>query len=177
MKTEIYFAGTGGQGLISSGIILGKAATKAELNVSQSQFYGMAARGGVSNAEIIISDSEIVYPKVSEPDVIIGLSQQGFSEYAPLAKKDAYVFYDPKYVSDISCYPNAIALPIYETTLECGNIKSLNLCALGVVIGCSDVVNLVYVKDIIKESFSPKFNDINQKTFDAGYELGKSYKK
>lgn len=176
MKTEIYMAGTGGQGLIAASIILGKAATKAGLHVSQSQFYGMAARGGVSNAEAIVSDEEIVYPKVTEPDILVGLSQEGFNQYAPLAKDDALIVYDPKYVSDTSLAKKAIPLSIYDTVVELGNTKSLNICVLGVIIGYSDVVDVKAVKEIIAESFPAKFNDKNQQIFDEGYKLGKNLK-
>ncbi|MCK5915301.1 MAG: 2-oxoacid:acceptor oxidoreductase family protein, partial [Deltaproteobacteria bacterium] len=54
-RTEIRLAGSGGQGLITAGIILAEAAILDNKNVVQSQSYGPEARGGASRAEIIIA--------------------------------------------------------------------------------------------------------------------------
>ena len=58
-RNEIRLSGSGGQGLITAGIILAEAALLDGLNVVQSQSYGPEARGGASKAEVIISNNEI----------------------------------------------------------------------------------------------------------------------
>ncbi len=62
IRTEIRLAGSGGQGLITAGIILAEAAILDNKNVVQSQSYGPEARGGASRAEIIIAKGPIFFP-------------------------------------------------------------------------------------------------------------------
>ena len=53
MRTSFRFSGTGGQGLITAGIILAEAALLDDKLAVQSQSYGPEARGGSSKAEAI----------------------------------------------------------------------------------------------------------------------------
>ena len=72
MKThsELILAGTGGQGLILSGIMLAEAAMLEGKNVAQTQSYGIASRGGLSLAEVIVDEDEIIYQQVRAPDCV-----------------------------------------------------------------------------------------------------------
>ena len=64
-RTRIVFSGAGGQGVITASILLAEAAVLyANLNAVQSQSYGAEARGGDTRSDVIISDSEIFFPKV-----------------------------------------------------------------------------------------------------------------
>ena len=69
MKHNFRFSGTGGQGLITAGIILAEAAILDGKEAIQSQSYGPEARGGSSKAEAIISDDKIYFGRVTCPDV------------------------------------------------------------------------------------------------------------
>ncbi|HQM95186.1 MAG TPA: 2-oxoacid:acceptor oxidoreductase family protein, partial [Methanofastidiosum sp.] len=64
MKAGIRISGFGGQGIILSGVIVGKAAVNQGFNAVQTQSYGPEARGGSTRSEVVISDEEIDYPKV-----------------------------------------------------------------------------------------------------------------
>ena len=55
---EIRLSGSGGQGLILAGIILGRAAVLDKRRVTQTQSYGPESRGGSSRADVIISDQK-----------------------------------------------------------------------------------------------------------------------
>ena len=82
MRTEIRIGGFGGQGVILAGIILGKAASLFdEKEAVQTQSYGPEARGGASKCEVVISDSEVDYPKVQSPDILIAMSNEALIKY------------------------------------------------------------------------------------------------
>ena len=56
MRKEIRLSGFGGQGIILSGVILGKGASLYDnKNAVQTQSYGPEARGGASKSEVVIS--------------------------------------------------------------------------------------------------------------------------
>ena len=74
--SEIILSGSGGQGLILAGQILAEAVIRDGKNAVQTQSYGPEARGGASKAEVIISNDDIDYPKVTKPDIVLAMSQK-----------------------------------------------------------------------------------------------------
>jgi len=82
MRKEILLAGFGGQGVISTGVLIALAAGRFEgKEVAQTQSYGPEARGGACKAEVIISDSEIDYIKTIKPDIMVVMSQPALEKY------------------------------------------------------------------------------------------------
>ncbi|MEM1590058.1 MAG: 2-oxoacid:acceptor oxidoreductase family protein, partial [Candidatus Bathyarchaeia archaeon] len=82
MRVEIRFAGFGGQGIIKSGIITAMAACiYGGKHAVQTQSYGPESRGGACRSEVIISEVEIDFPKVTEPDILVLMSQHAYNEY------------------------------------------------------------------------------------------------
>ena len=74
--TEIRVAGFGGQGVILSAIVLGKAASIYENGfATMTQNFGPEARGGACSAQLILSDSPVLYPYVTRPDSATGTSR------------------------------------------------------------------------------------------------------
>ena len=76
-RSRLVFSGSGGQGVITAAIILAKAAAIfEEKNAIQSQSYGAAARGGATRSDVIIDDSEIIFPKAIQPKILVSLTQE-----------------------------------------------------------------------------------------------------
>ncbi|HUK42817.1 MAG TPA: 2-oxoacid:acceptor oxidoreductase family protein, partial [Candidatus Bathyarchaeia archaeon] len=68
--TEIRIAGFGGQGVILSAIVIGKAGCIFQNGYStMTQNFGPEARGGACSAQVILSDSPVLYPYVTRPDI------------------------------------------------------------------------------------------------------------
>jgi len=89
MRVEFRLSGSGGQGLLLAGIVLAEAAINEGKNAVQTQSYGPEARGGSSKAEVVISDSEIDYPKATEPDYLLALSNDAYKSYGVSMKKES----------------------------------------------------------------------------------------
>ena len=82
MRCEIRLSGSGGQGLILAGFILGEAiASTGYQHVVQTRSFGPEMRGGASKSDIIFSDIEIFYAKARELDILLALSQKACDEY------------------------------------------------------------------------------------------------
>ena len=80
--TEIRFAGFGGQGIIRSGIIIGKAVSIFdEKFATMNQSFGPEARGGACSAQIVLSDEQVLYPYVTVPDILVAMSQEAYTTY------------------------------------------------------------------------------------------------
>ncbi|UCH87563.1 MAG: 2-oxoacid:acceptor oxidoreductase family protein, partial [Dehalococcoidia bacterium] len=89
MRHEIRVAGFGGQGMILAGLLIGKAAALYDGKEAVfTQSYGPEARGGASNADVIIDDDPIDYPLVTHPDHFVAMFQEAYERYRPKMVKD-----------------------------------------------------------------------------------------
>lgn len=173
-RKEFILAGSGGQGLVMMGILLGHAANEDGYTVAQSQSYGIAARGGVSFSEVVISDDVIVYPKTSRPDLILALTQETY-EMFHRKYPNCLIVVD----ADAVCVPdgeaNAVSLPLTGYCREIGNMRILNLLGIGVVQGFTDVISNEAMEETIRERF-PTACEANLAAFHKGIEFAVSVK-
>src|ERR1035437_4658030 len=101
-RYELRFSGAGGQGLITAGIIMAKAASIYEgKQAVQSQSYGPEARGGASKAEGIISDEAIDYPKVTQCDELLAMTQVACDKYSHDLKEGGVLLVDSDLVKGL----------------------------------------------------------------------------
>ncbi len=116
-RVRLVFSGSGGQGVITAAIILAEAAVIHEgMNATQSQSYGAAARGGSTRSDIIISDSEINFPEVTQPNILVCLTQDAYNSYSSIIRPGGILLTDSRYVK-ITRKVDAkqIELPMYDT--------------------------------------------------------------
>lgn len=175
MKTEIVLSGVGGQGLISTGEILGQAASIYEnLNATMTASYGSETRGTFTKTDIIISDGQIGYPNVEQPDVILCLAQVAYDKYVDKFKDDTKVFFDTDMVQKA---PNAkgehIGFPFRSMSIELGSIQVANMIALGAILKQTGVLKKASVMEAICTRFKGKDKVIalNDKALDLGLSL------
>ena len=142
MRTEIRIAGFGGQGVIMAGIIVGKAAALYDnINAVQTQSYGPEARGGASKTEVVISDDEIYYPKVQEPDILVAMSHTALIKYMGDLKDGGILIIDPDMVEEDD--------PVLVKFIKDHNIKLFKAPATETAvndIGLRVVANIVMVQ-------------------------------
>src|SRR5262244_4423720 len=85
--TELRIAGFGGQGVILSAIVLGKAASIFQgAFATMTQNFGPEARGGACSAQLVVSQSPVLYPYVTKPDILVVMSQEAYTKFAPELK-------------------------------------------------------------------------------------------
>jgi 2-oxoglutarate ferredoxin oxidoreductase subunit gamma len=163
---EIILAGTGGQGLVTSGIMLAEAGILDGKNALQTQSYGVAQRGGFSSAEVILSTEEILYQKVEHPDVLIVLNDDAVSRYTGIV---APVLYDSslmKHYSNKGWY----GLPFYQMAMKLGSAKMANLVAIGAMIAKVPVVSFDSMAQVIRKKFKPELAVLNIKAMQYGFD-------
>lgn len=175
MKLEIRLSGTGGQGLILAGIILGEAAGIHEnLFATQKQSYGPEARGGASRSDVIISDCEIEDPEIIEPDILLAMSQEACDRYAKRLRKGGILIVDKSLVSIGSIGLDGRVYSIDFTRLARTTFNKqvvANIIALGTVINLLRVVSKESVLKILEKRVPSEFVSVNQKALDLGITL------
>lgn len=169
MRTEFRIGGSGGQGVISAGIILANAAVQSGLHAIQSQSYGPEARGGTSKAEVIISDVDIDYPKAVSPDYLLCLTNESYVAYGKNAAEHTEIFVDS--TVEVEEGSRAKKIPILQTAQDI-NPKSANVVAVAFLSGHSGLIEKDNLLEALKEQF-PKFYESNLKCAEAGFKLVK----
>ncbi len=175
-RSRIVFSGAGGQGIITAAIVLAEAAVLYEnLNATQAQSYGPEARGGASRADVIISDTDIRYPKVIQPNVLVCLTQEAYTKFHAIIRPGGLLLVDSRFVETYNkVHARQIQLPMYQTIMEqIGKPIVFNICMLGVVI---ELIGLVRSESIIKtltHRLPKEVLPINKQALHLGMELGR----
>jgi 2-oxoglutarate ferredoxin oxidoreductase subunit gamma len=87
MLKEIRIGGFGGQGVILAAAVIGKAeAIFHGGHACMTQSFGPEARGGSSSAQVILSSEPILYPYVTQPDILVVMSQEAYTRFGPQLK-------------------------------------------------------------------------------------------
>jgi len=176
-KYRILFSGSGGQGVITMGILLAEAAVLHDgLIAVQSQSYGPEARGSVTRCDVMVSDSPIYFPKVLQPNILISLTQEACTKYLPLLRPGGLFISDPRFVKlDKRVDAHHKSLPMYETLMErIGKPQAFNVCVLGALIRFTKLVNMSSLEKVLESRFAPAFHETNRTALRLGAELAAS---
>lgn len=175
-RIEIRLSGSGGQGLILAGIILAEAAILDGKNAVQSQSYGPEARGGASRSEVIISNSDIDYPKVSRPNIFLALTEEAYKKYhADLCSSGILIIDSSIEKPDVTC--RVFHVPILDVaSKKVGKAIVANIVALGALTVATNVVTKESMEKAVLARVPQGTEELNKKALYEGFELGKNFK-
>ena len=178
-RLRMVFSGSGGQGVITAGIILAESAVLYEgLNAVQSQSYGAAARGGATRTDIIISDSTIDYPKVIQPNVLVCLTQDAYNKFYQIIRPGGLLITDARYVkTQKKVDAQQRELPMYESVMEkIGKPIVFNICMLGTLLSITSIISPASIMKVLETRIPSGFLDMNRQALDLGLSLGEQFK-
>jgi 2-oxoglutarate ferredoxin oxidoreductase subunit gamma len=173
--TEIRIAGFGGQGVILSAIVLGKAASIYENGfATMTQNFGPEARGGACSAQLVLSDSPALYPYVTRPDIMVVMSQEAYNRFAPELKPEGMLIVEEDLVrvSDLKGDPKVYSIPATRIAEELGKRMVLNSVMVGFFTAVTKLLTADAVRKAVADSVPPSFRELNLKAFEKGYEYG-----
>ena len=180
MRSEIRIGGFGGQGVILAGIIVGKAASIFDENEAvQTQSYGPEARGGASKCEVVVSDSEIDYPKVQSPDILVAMSNEALIKYIVDLKDEGTLIVDPGTtdIEDVRDFIDQHNIKVYEapatqTAMNDIGLKIVaNIVMVGAITKITEVISKEAAIKAIEASVPKGTEEKNIAAFEAGYAL------
>jgi len=168
-RYEIRLAGSGGQGLILAGIILAEAAGIYDGKfVCQTQSYGPAARGGASQAEVVVSTAEIDYPKAIRPDVLLAMNQKSLDTYLGDLKPAGLLVVDAGLVREIPDHHRVIAIPFTQMARDLGKIMVANIVALGALAVITGAVTLPSLEAAVLGRVPQGTEELNRRALALG---------
>ena len=175
--TEIRIAGFGGQGVILSAIVLGKAASIYQNGfATMTQNFGPEARGGACSAQLVLSDTPVLYPYITRPDILVVMSQEAYSRFVPELKDGGtlIVEQDLVRVDDLKGDIKVYSVPATRMAEELGKRMVLNSVMVGFFTAVTARLEPDAVRKAVADSVPASFRDLNLKAFEKGFEYGKS---
>jgi 2-oxoglutarate ferredoxin oxidoreductase subunit gamma len=171
---EVRLSGEGGQGLVLAGKILAEAAAIYDgVNATQSQSYGPEARGGASRSEVILSDDDIDFPKATQLDLLLALTQESCDKYAHDLKQQGLLLVDADAVEATPEGEYRVwRVPVIRLAREkLGKAIVANIVALGVITRAAGVVSEEAVRNAILARVPKGTEAINVEAFELGLAL------
>ncbi len=176
-KHDIRISGMGGQGVILSGIIIGKAAAIFEdRQATLIQSFGPEARGSAVSAQLMISDDPIAYPYIKRSDILMVYSRAGFDKFVPELKEDGILIYENELVvpNETTC-PNAKKFGIPAINLaeqHMGKAMALNMIMCGFFTAVTKIITPEAMRKAIADTTPSETISFNTKAFDLGLAEG-----
>lgn len=174
MTHEILLAGFGGQGILFSGKFLAYDGLLEDREVSWLPSYGPEMRGGTCNCSIILSDSKIGSPIVSNPNVLVAMNLPSLDKFENAAVPGAKIFIDSSLVDRKVERDDVEAYYIPATKLASDeNLPGLaNMIMIGHVIAKAGVMPYENVETTMKKLVPAKKQnliELNIKAVELGY--------
>jgi len=173
--TEIRIAGFGGQGVILSAIVLGKAASIYQgAFATMTQNFGPEARGGACSAQLVLSETPVLYPYVTRPDIMVVMSQEAYVRFAPELKKNGILIIEQDLVrvSDLSKEMQVYSIPATRIAEELGKRMVLNSVMVGFFTAVTQLLEPDAVRKAVADSVPATFKELNLKAFEKGFDYG-----
>jgi 2-oxoglutarate ferredoxin oxidoreductase subunit gamma len=175
MLSEIRIAGFGGQGVILAASVIGKACAIFQGGyATMTQSFGPEARGGSSSAQVILSSDPILYPYVTQADVLVVMSQEAYRVFSPQLKPGGILITerDLVKVSGMQQGIRAFGVPATRLAEELGRKVVLNIVMTGFFTAVTNLLDPEAVRKAVEDSVPPAMQKLNLQAFDKGYEYG-----
>ena len=92
--TQILIAGFGGQGVLFAGKFLAYKGLMEDLQVSWLPSYGPEMRGGTANCSVVLSDTPVGSPIITEPDVLIAMNLPSLQKFVDTVVPGGQIYVD-----------------------------------------------------------------------------------
>ncbi len=172
MRTEIRFAGVGGQGNILAGEWVALAAHQMGIERAQSPTYTAQVRGGPTSVDVLIDDKDIVYPRLVGIDFMLCLGAGRVGCVLQAAQPESVVVIDPNLVGKVGTGPQKIyTVPVIQITKQAVE-KPVYTSAvvLGIFCRLMKVIPREAMIDVIESNAPGGTVEKNMLAFNAGWE-------
>jgi 2-oxoglutarate ferredoxin oxidoreductase subunit gamma len=179
--TDIRFAGFGGQGIVLMGIAVARGAAMYDRSrdsedghryATQTQSHGPSARGGYSRSDVKISNSEIHYPFIDKPDVLVLMSEQAYRKYILELTDSGIVIMDGDLIRERPDCKHFLA-PATKAAEALGTRIVANIVMLGAFQTITGAVSFEAMERALLDIVPESTHDLNKKALERGRELGR----
>jgi 2-oxoglutarate ferredoxin oxidoreductase subunit gamma len=173
--SEIKIGGFGGQGVILTGIIIGRAASIYDDKfATMTQAFGPEARGSACSSQVIVSGDPILYPYVTHPGILVVMSQEAFTKFYPQMPDEGLLLYESDLVQTNGLKPGIqpFGIPATRFAEELGRKMVLNIVMTGFFTAVTGVIGMEAMRKAVEASVPPGTESLNLQAFQKGYDYG-----
>ena len=173
--TQILFAGFGGQGVLFAGKFLAYKGLVQDKQVSWLPSYGPEMRGGTANCSIILSDTPVGSPIITNPDVLVAMNLPSLQKFVDTVVPGGHIFVDSTLIAakvertDVKVH----YIPATQLAKDAGHPTLANMILVGKVIketGCVDFADNKQTLEKFIPAKKADLMDVNCKILQIGYD-------
>ncbi len=172
-RTEIKIGGFGGQGVILSGYIIGRAASIYDTkNATMIQSFGPEARGSACSAQLIVANDVIDYPYIIAPNIMIVMSQEAYTKFSPEIATGGILITEEELVNPLNLRKDLkhFSIPATRLAEELGRKMVLNIVMMGYMTAVTKLIDKEAMRKAVQASVPKGTEELNLKAFDKGFE-------
>ncbi len=173
---EIVFAGYGGQGVLTAGLLISQMAVFKDYHATWIPSYGSAMRGGTANCTVKFGKDYVYNPSQEEPDILLAMNTPSFTKFIDSVKSGGTVIINTDMVDpalnkrdDIK----VIEVPCITMAKELNHAKGANIIMAGVIVkqtgDFTEEEALNGMNDMFRKKGKEKFEALNSAALKAGY--------
>ena len=173
--TQIMIAGFGGQGVLFAGKFLAYKGMVQSKQISWLPSYGPEMRGGTANCSVVISDTPVGSPIITNPDMLIAMNLPSLQKFVDAVVPGGVIILDSTLIdakverTDVKVF----YIPATQMAKDAGFSTLANMILTGKALKEMDIVSWEGNKETL-ESFIPAKKagliDINLKALQTGYD-------
>lgn len=173
---EVVCAGFGGQGVLTTGLILSDIAVHSGQNTTWMPSYGSAMRGGTANCTVKYGKDIIYNPSQEKPDLLLAMNDASFQMFIKIVAPGGTVL-----VSDmVNCSDcvrddvKIVKVPCIQMANDLKHAKGANIVMTGAIVKLmGDFTKeeaLEGMNRMFEKKGKAKFAPMNTAAFEAGYD-------
>jgi 2-oxoglutarate ferredoxin oxidoreductase subunit gamma len=131
------------------------------------------ARGGATRSDVIVSDRDIRFPKVNQPNVLICLTQEAYNKFSNTIRPGGLLLTDSHFVKPATKVDaRQVELGMYKEVMDqIGKPVVFNICVLGAMLGLVPIVKKESIVKVIETKIPAGFLEMNRKALELGFTL------
>ena len=171
--TQILIAGFGGQGVLFAGKFLAYKGLMEELQVSWLPSYGPEMRGGTANCSVVLSDSPVGSPIITEPDVLIAMNLPSLQKFVDAVVPGGQIYVDSSLI-DVKIQRTDVQvfyIPATAMAKENGIATLANMIIVGHLLQNHPELDFAGAKETVEHLVPPKkaaLIELNMKALNLG---------
>lgn len=173
---EIVFAGYGGQGVLTSGLVISQIAVHKGMNATWIPSYGSAMRGGTANCTVKYGEGEIYNPSQEEPNILLAMNNPSFQMFIKLVAPSGIVIVDSDMVTcdlNVRNDVKVISVPSIALSKEIYHKQGANIVMAGAILKATgdftEEEGIKGMNDMFNKKGKGKYEEINTKAFKLGF--------
>lgn len=172
---EIVFAGFGGQGILTAGVVVSQIVLYKGWTASWLPSYGPAMRGGTANCTVKYDEHYIYAPGMIAPDLLLAMNTPSFQKFQNTIKPGGILLTNKDLVElkDVREDINVIEVPCMSIAEELKNPKAANIVMVGAItraLGDFSMQEAIDgMNDMFRKKGKAKFEAMNTAALERGF--------